>query len=135
MVQGEIRVVWSKFTLLEKQVEPRAAKIIEQGAQTMVTDMKDAIESGPKTGRLYRRGNVEHQASAPGEAPATDIGTLANSLVVKRVAKLTREIWGILYGFWLEFGTTTLLPRPFVRPAVDKNRDKLIADLEEIVKL
>src|SRR5262245_62766200 len=34
----------------------------------------------PKSGRVYKRGNRTHTASAPGEAPAIDTGFLANSI-------------------------------------------------------
>src|SRR3990167_6542496 len=37
------------------------------------------IQSGSKTGRIYTRRSVVHQASAPGESPASDTGTLAQS--------------------------------------------------------
>ena len=42
------------------------------------------IQRGRKTGRIYMKGthqNIPHRASAPGEAPATDTGTLVSNIV------------------------------------------------------
>lgn len=95
----------------------RAALGIEKAA-------KVAIMTGPKTGRLTypkRAGGKPHRASAPGEAPATDTGTLVNSIQARRKARL--EWWvtvGAEYGAGLEFGKARVEPRPFMRPAVRK---------------
>lgn len=77
-----------------------------------------------KTGRIYRRKGVFHQASAPGEAPASDTGTLVNRIttdfeennLVGRVSARTE------YASFLEFGTQRMEPRPFMRPALENQR-------------
>lgn len=66
-----------------------------------------------------------HRASAPGEAPAPDTGTLRRSAFIERTASGVRVGVAMPYGRALEFGTaaagrfrrTTILPRPFMRPA------------------
>lgn len=40
---------------------------------------KQLITEGPKTGRVYRIRGADHQASAPGEAPANRTGRLVRS--------------------------------------------------------
>lgn len=69
----------------------------------------------PKSGRVYRRRGVTHQASAPGEAPAIDTGRLAQSAsVIPDPAN-----HGALVNFsdrkalMLEKGTRKMAPRPF----------------------
>ena len=50
-----------------------AARIVESYA-------KQKVLKGPATGRVYKRGTIAHQASAPGEFPASDTGTLVRSI-------------------------------------------------------
>ncbi|WP_395623421.1 HK97-gp10 family putative phage morphogenesis protein [Sphingomonas daechungensis] len=77
---------------------------------------KELVLSGPKTGKVY--GN--HQASAPGEPPASDTGRLVSSIrwefTGSRLA--IRVIAGTEYAAYLEFGTSIMLPRPFLRRAI-----------------
>lgn len=85
---------------------------------------KLSIMTGPKTGRLTRSkkpGGKPHRASAPGEAPATDTGTLVNSIQARSFSRL--EWWvtvGAEYGAGLEYGRARVEPRPFMRPAAAK---------------
>lgn len=92
-------------------------------------EMKRSMK-GAKTGRTY--GN--HQASAPGEAPAVDIGSLKNSIQAKPVGDGSRE-WeinvGAEYAAHLEFGTPFIAPRPFARPAAEAIRAKVDDAFEE----
>lgn len=62
-----------------------------------------------------------HQASAPGEAPATDIGTLLANIIAEKLGPGRSGVGAgkpAFYWKWLEFGTSFMEPRPFVRPAV-----------------
>lgn len=96
----------------------------------------------PKSGRIYRRRTVVHQASAPGEAPAIDTGALARSV--------THEIGETADGFTLdigpsvqsgrsetaahlEFGTSKMGARPAWRPALETvaaENDKIVVGAE-----
>lgn len=74
-------------------------------------------QRGPKTGEIYEKSNPTrtHRASAPGEAPATDTGRLASSVVMQSDPQqpLTVEVLtDVEYGPWLEFGTRRIKPRP-----------------------
>ena len=80
------------------------------------------ITNTPKTGRVYRRRGVEHRASAPGEPPASDIGALVQSIGVPTpvAGALAVDIAvSAKHASYLEFGTTRMAPRPFIRPAAD----------------
>lgn len=78
------------------------------------------LMTGSKSGIVYMRGGRSHQASAPGEPPAVDTGFLINSIQtdVKSDAEATITI-AAEYAEALEFGTSKIEPRPFVRPAID----------------
>lgn len=80
------------------------------------------------SGRKYGR----HQASAPGEAPATDTGTLVNSAETEIQKDNKNQIFGILsfialYARWLEFGTRFMAARPFLLPSLDEIKAKIPA--------
>lgn len=73
------------------------------------------VHEPPKTGRIY--GN--HQASAPGEAPATDTGALAGSIFAEPGSENLSAILvaRMPYATHLEFGTRNMEPRPFMSRA------------------
>jgi hypothetical protein len=83
---------------------------------------------------VYQRGNITHRASAPGEAPATDTGTLVSSesIYYERESDLVSIIGSRLaYAYYLEFGTMRIAPRPSWMPAVEANRDKFSRLVDE----
>lgn len=85
------------------------------------------ILSPPKTGRKYRRRGVEHQASAPGEAPASDTGRLVGS---RRITLLSaglraRLTFSTKYAMPLEVGTIKMEPRPYARRSLAETRGEV----------
>lgn len=94
------------------------------------------ITNPPKTGRLYRRRGVVHQASAPGEAPASDTGTLVNARRIEadeqRVA--ARLIFSSRHAGWLEHGTPKMEPRPFARRSLMETREQVETAINRNVK-
>ena len=108
------------------------SRAIEATALGINRDVKDAIQRGDKTGRVYQRGNITHRASAPGEAPATDTGTLVSSIYYEPQSGLLSMIGSRLaYAYYLEFGTMRIAPRPSWMPAVEANREKFNRLIEE----
>jgi len=107
----------------------------------MVGDAKRSVARGPKTGRIYMKGknrNIRHQASAPGEPPATDTGKLVSS-IVGDAKVVDKQVQGFLeartaYAGYLEFGTRKMAARPFMTPAVMRNRDRAIALMRDAVQ-
>lgn len=83
----------------------------------------DSIISGPKTGAVYTRRGVTHQASAPGEPPANDLGNLQNSITVRLFPNILAATVNsaAAYSAALEFGTVRMEPRPYMRRALMKH--------------
>lgn len=107
-----------------------AAGLIVQNAARV------SILNGPKTGALYNpRGKVQHQASAPGEAPASDTGRLVNSIVsrVDETALVANITAGTEYAPYLEFGTRKMAARPFLNPALTNNRSKIVQVMRAVL--
>jgi hypothetical protein len=75
-------------------------------------------------GRVYRLSNPKrtHQASAPGESPATDLGRLRASInyaiAVDSIGLYSWVGTNVSYAGYLERGTSRMAPRPYLRPAL-----------------
>ncbi|WP_017993830.1 hypothetical protein [Rhizobium leguminosarum] len=96
---------------------------------------KQHISSGGRSGRTYRRGSIPHQASAPGEFPKTDSGELVASLFFRVGANKLSAFFGtkLAKGKWLEFGTSRMRARPWLRPTFMALRDKITTRVRSAV--
>ncbi len=103
----------------------------EQVALEVVTDIVTdthalavaGIQGGPKSGRVYKRGAVTHQASAPGQYPASDQGILATSIAMipPQPGNIVGQVGtSVAYGPMLEFGTSRMAARPWLFPSFVK---------------
>jgi HK97 gp10 family phage protein len=123
------------LTKLGEEGKSQAVRAVSATAQKIRADAIKDIQRGRKTGIVYERaaGNnlsQVHRASAPGESPATDTGALVSSIKAWEKG-LTAEIGTeIKYGAALEFGTQRIKPRPFMRPALESNRDFFARQLQ-----
>ena len=91
-----------------------------------------SILSGDKSGHTYKHGSIEHRASAPGEAPASDTGYLASHIQIT-MDKGKGEVCVIAkadYAPALEFGTSKMEARPFLGPAYHKYRPSALEELK-----
>lgn len=154
-------MVFNHLPKLPREAQQAAEKFIAQTAQNIVTDIK-ADMTAPKRGRTYRRGRIArkrtkahaglrgyttakgtemaivgykfHRASAPGEAPARDMGALSNSIRAKRSGKLQYMVFtNSDYAQALEFGTRKMAPRPFFRVAVRRRRAEFYQRMRAIL--
>lgn len=123
-------VKWFGDDILGK-VRHAAMRGVIDGTESVIEEGNSMIMDGQKTGRMYRRRGVEHQASAPGEAPASDTGRLVQSARSEyEPADLSGEaIWSTDYAEALEFGTSKMAPRPYARPALANKKDEITAGI------
>jgi hypothetical protein len=134
--------------------------ITKSAAMGALNDVKKAIDLGPKTGNVYYRIpgpkymtvrrdsqdgpivavfraegkqnlSLRHQASAPGQAPATDTGSLLRSLYFKALGAADFAIGSdIPYSYYLEFGTRKIAKRPAWVPAVERTIPKMLKQVQ-----
>lgn len=117
------------------EVRRAAMRGVVRGTESVRNEAVTLILNTPKTGRVYPRRGVEHRASAPGEAPASDTGRLVNSIrttydfdnLVGTVHASTK------YAAALEYGTPRIEPRPYMRPALASRREAIEADIQREV--
>jgi HK97 gp10 family phage protein len=106
---------------------------LEAGIRVLETEVKVLLQT-PGSGELYTHGSVTHQASAPGQPPAIDTGNLINSIRVEDVTPTEATLGvGAEYGEYLEFGTSRMAARPFLRPAMDENENEIVAAVRDTV--
>lgn len=129
----KIKLTSNKFPAITRALPRVVSNICETSAKAIGADAMASMAE-PKSGRLYDVGGVaEHQASAPGEAPAIDTGFLAQIQTEPDgsawVTYTTAE-----QASALEFGSTTqkILPRPFFIPATERERPNFLAALQDL---
>jgi HK97 gp10 family phage protein len=113
-------------------------KAIAASGLVVQNEARRLVLQGPKTGRVYtRRGTIKHQASAPGEPPASDTGTLVRSIITSHdTKKFTLYVRAkVKYAMFLEQGTKRMKARPFLSvalknmvPLIQKIFTKMLAD-------
>lgn len=122
------------------KAEQAVEQVIFRGTESVRNEMIRLIQDTPKSGRIYQRGGVEHQASAPGEPPASDTGNLVNSITTRYAGEYSGFVTvGAEYGPYLEYGTQKMEPRPFARIAlanvIDVIRAEFTASLRDALGL
>ena len=115
---------------VSKKYEKQFQQIIAMGANSIRNTAVQSIQESGSQGRTYGR----HIASTAGNPPNTDTGFLANNIHVQfDLDKLGCDIESRAdYSVYLEFGTSTMGARPFLQPAVEENRDKIMRDYSNI---
>ena len=107
-------------------VQNNVLKVLNSSALLVEGSAKESIQRGIKSGKTYRRGGVVHQASAEGEAPAPDTGFLVSNIThqfaKKGKTKASKVLSKANYSEFLEFVTRNMGARPFLQPALEKNR-------------
>jgi len=91
------------------------------GGQAIQVAAQISITNGAVSGK-------NHVASEPGQPPNNDTGTLANNIETVQVAPLRVEVSSNApYAAALEFGTSRMAERPYMRPAAARKRKEVTA--------
>lgn len=121
-----------RLTQATEQALEAIRNVIITGVLKIDREAKILIDRGPKTGRMYGK----HQASAPGEAPATNTGKLIKSITWETSRQgLIAEVGSPLpYASFLEDGTRKMDPRPWLQPAYEKHLGDIVTDIMDALK-
>lgn len=128
MITGVDKVQANFASLAEKYGQAVADALVVSGQMVRTTAIKSIQStSSGETVTRYRSGggSYTHVTSAPNTAPNTDTGRLASSVAVE-VQKADVYVGsGISYAPHLEFGTTKMIQRPWLNPALEQNRRRI----------
>jgi len=143
----------------EKQILSATEQAVMKGCFMIEKDVKTSMQPG--TGREYKRGGKIHRASVTGQPPAVDSGRLRASIASNwsgsglangnvtnpkqsgdgvsmpptEPNKFTGRVGtNVFYGKILEYGSVKMGPRPFLRPAFEKNISKIRNLFENLIK-
>lgn len=113
-----------RYTRMIKRIGPEAAgevgKVMFALGEAVQVDAQISITTGAVSGK-------GHIPSRPGEPPNNDTGVLASNIETVSKGLLEVEVSSNApYSAALEYGTSRMEERPFMRPALAKNR-KLIS--------
>ena len=113
----------------------RLGRAVMAGGFVLETAVKVSMSATSHSGKMYGG----HRASAPGETPAVDTGVLVNSINTQLVSSSDTEAiaevgTGVEYAEFLEFGTSKMEARPFMRPAFDNNEAKIKDTIRRFAK-
>jgi HK97 gp10 family phage protein len=129
-----VKIVRNDVGKLAAGLRNRARAAARKAALDTKREITDRM-SDAKSGRIYKRGQKIHQASAPGEAPAIDTGLLVNSIQVTDYGRLGTMVYtNTEYAEVLELGGRHILPRPYMRPAVEKIAPKFLEATRQLIE-
>jgi len=118
---------------LNKKLKDNKVKAYVLRATQMVEFTAQESIKKKGTGRIYQKYNprVEHRASAPNQPPATDTGFLGQNITMNVKTQPNGSVVGQVisaapYSKALEFGTVNMQPRPFMQPALNKNKSRIV---------
>jgi len=124
---------------LVRRLQGRARYAVRRAAEFLVADIKTAFPgSGLPGGRRgVSKAAREAMRSRPGEIPHVQTGTLKASIGYEMSGAVARVGPSTVakYGKFLELGTSRMAARPFLRPALRRNRMRLRRILERNLKL
>jgi HK97 gp10 family phage protein len=143
MPSFKVKVVWddgAKIIAAMTKKQRHVVRAVDAGALMVQGEAQTSILRGPKTGRVYPLpGGKTHQASAPGEPPASNTGNLASSIqpnyrIDTERTKQTDVVARANYAGFLEEGTSRMDARPFLAKALQKMRKKILAFIRKAVQ-
>jgi len=132
-MQVSIKITNLKKTLkklekLDEHMQKPLQEVIMGGGQLIRGEAIKSIQTGAKSGIVYEKYNPRrsHRSSAPGQSPASDTGNLVNKIIVKNNGNEVRVQSNANYSKYLEYGTSKMLARPFMFPAKEKSKRKIV---------
>jgi HK97 gp10 family phage protein len=133
-----VQELLERFQELEKNVKKNKARALHQGAQMVRADAIKSIQT-VSHGRTVKRTRAsgktyDHTASKEGDAPNTDTGALVRSIGVEVVADDVYVGSTVKYAPDLEFGTRHTEPRPWLNPALERNKKAIVDLIDKAVR-
>lgn len=125
IVEGMDELLRKLYNLEDSVAGENLGKAMLAGGFVLEGVIKESMGQ-QKHGRQYG----SHVASAPGEAPAIDLGALVNTIHTTLVSATPTQAEAQVstnaeYGPALEFGSAHAAARPFMRPAADEHEDEV----------
>lgn len=116
----------------------------EKGASDIAEEARFNLASTRNTETGDLMASIEYKVSRDGLTAVVGPGAKAANIIKKatgssfatrstkvRMSKRSKSLlFQFFKGYWLEFGTKHIAPRPFMGPAFDANRERISADVQ-----
>lgn len=120
-----LEAILKQFDALSDAARQEAVrKSLLRGGHMLEGWLKAAL-SHAGHGRVYKHGNVEHRASAPGEYPAPDTQALSGSIKTEAEGDIVAVGTSVEYAQPLEYKPPGAGGRPFMRRILDEKGEEL----------
>lgn len=124
-----------RFDFDDKDLSPffkgvkESTEILDNALQLSAFEIRNIIvkkiSQGVRSGRIYKRPNISHQAAAPGEPPKTDTGRLVGSIRTD-FGYLTADIGSdVVYAIFQEMGTSKMPAHPYLQPSLEEAKPEI----------
>lgn len=127
MATSQVRVDKRALAQILHEADGRQDDLLDALALEGERIVKMSFGTSRGSGRVYH-GKIIRVTSAPGDPPDVQTGKLLNSIYV-RTPKRGQRVIGtdVDYAPHLEFGTSKMAARPFMRPMLEELRGKVDA--------
>lgn len=123
-----------KILIAERATNVALTAAWKEAGVIVTNKLRYILRNGPRTGRVYTFRGRKHQASAPGEAPATRTGKLANSVGYLASGHDDLQVGEEAeYAGWLEHGTRKMKARPHLQVAVSETQTQVMNTLIQYI--
>tara|TARA_R100000951_G_scaffold32405_1_gene27606 strand:+ start:388 stop:819 length:432 start_codon:yes stop_codon:yes gene_type:complete len=118
--------------IIENPVK-HSKKIVTRSTMLVESTAKESIMKGGSGESVKRyQPNRTHTVSKPLDPPANDTGFLVSQITINVDSNPDGSVVGQIissapYSKALEFGTTKMTARPFMQPALEKNKRKIVS--------
>lgn len=120
-MRGREKLKAATLALANRNIERAVGAALFAGGELLQTEAQLSITRGAVSGK-------NHVPSLPGEPPNQDTGVLGGNIETVEKAPLVVEVSSNApYSAPLEFGTSKMAARPFMRPARDRTRKEIRA--------
>ena len=123
------------FQFFHREVKGATDKFMNTALGMVAENIVTRAIMSMKQTKVTKRMGKETFVSAEGHPPSVQTGILAGEITKKRQGKNWLVGAVTEYAPWLEYGTSKMAPRPFMRPAMDYTFKRLGKVLKRIPKV
>lgn len=123
----------SKALNRKRNLLTRVEKAAAISATQVQGEAQRTLQRGSRSGRIYKRGKMSHQASAPGEPLKSDTGHLASHIFARVGTGFAEVGTAVRYGkFWEEAPSSKA--RPWLVPSFLKHKAAILRRMGKATK-
>lgn len=138
--QEQIKKAIDKLAETQKALNTEMGKAMADVCLKVQKECQEGM-TNTKVNNKISYGKRKHHPSLPNEYPAVDNGDLRRSItfeVEERSDSVKGKVGSVInnppYPVYLEYGTSRMQPRPWLRPSIEKSEDYIRKRYEQALK-